>query len=160
MCHKNGSLPSVSLAGDGGISAYLLLTSFSSSAARAWAPLHRMARATADTVYHMNEISEKIWQLQERFSYTAKSMLGEKPGTGIHNAMQAEMRKTTAEIDKLKASLGSSGQSAVSASKTANFMKNFGGKAVPVVCLVIDLFGEGFRYQEVDAKIEKGGYRP
>jgi len=39
-------------------------------------------------------------------------------------------------------------------------MKNFGGKAVPLVCLAADVVNETLRHQDVEAQIERGGMRP
>jgi len=83
-----------------------------------------------------------------------------KPTSFIAGHMAEDAKAINAEIAQLRAGINQASQGAVGASKTSQWMKNFGGKAVPLVCLAADVVNETLRHQDVEAQIERGGMRP
>ena len=118
----------------------------------------RMGLATANYLQELASTTRKIAELQARLLKDQATLWTVKPGSGIAGAIEKSMVETNAEIAKLRAAGELAGKGAVGASKTGQFMKNFGGKFVPLVCLTIDVISEYQRYQEVDAELQKGGF--
>ncbi|MEO7363277.1 MAG: hypothetical protein ABI120_23285, partial [Gemmatimonadaceae bacterium] len=83
-----------------------------------------------------------------------------KPTSMIAAKMAEDAKAINAEMALLRGGMTQSGQAAVGVSKSAQWMKNFGGKAVPLVCLAADVVNETLRHQDVEAQIERGGMRP
>ena len=119
---------------------------------------NRMGRATADYLAQMMAAKDRIAVLQNQVYAISKRLDEVKPGSGLAKGMEAEAKALNAEIAQLRASIQTAGEGAVGASKTGQFMKNFGGKAVPLISLAIDVVLEVQRYQDVDAQIESSGY--
>ena len=121
---------------------------------------NRLSRVTADYVAEMTKATDRIAVLQATLDEIAGMASKVKPNSMIVGKMAEDAKAINAEIAQLRAGLTQAGQGAVGASKAGQWMKNFGGKAVPLVCLTVDVVNETLRHQDVDAQIEKGGMRP
>ena len=118
-----------------------------------------MGRATADYIQEMKAAYEKIGSLRQEVADIHATMSKVKPNSMLAKKMALRMAAIRAEIDAAKNAMATAAKGAVGASKTAQFMKNFGGNAVPIVCLAVDVVNEALRHQEIDDEIEKGGFR-
>lgn len=108
----------------------------------------------------MTDISRRIAQLQANV-WTAQTKLWmARPGTDKAKMLETIMKAQAEQLAEAQAQMAQLGRQAVGASRTGQFMKNFGGKAVPLVCVVIDSVLEIQRWQAVDAQLEKGRFAP
>ena len=121
---------------------------------------NRMMRVVADLVGEMSKSTDRLAVLQARLNEIAAMAPKVKPTSMIAAKMAQDAKAINAEMALLRAEIAQSGQVAVGASKSAQWMKNFGGKAVPLVCLAVDVVNESLRHQDVDAQLERGGMRP
>jgi len=121
---------------------------------------NRMMRVIADLFGEMSKSTDRLAVLQARLDEIAAMAPKVKPTSFIAGHMAEDAKAINAEIAQLRAGINQASQAAVGASKTSQWMKNFGGKAVPLVCLAADVVNETLRHQDVEAQIERGGMRP
>lgn len=121
---------------------------------------NRMSRVIADLVGEMTKSSDQLAALQARLDEIAAMGPKVKPTSMIAQKMAEEAKAINAEMAVLRGGMTQSGEAAVGVSKSSQWMKNFGGKAVPLVCLAVDVVNETLRHQDVDAQLERGGMRP
>jgi hypothetical protein len=117
---------------------------------------NRMGRATAQYLTEMSETTARIARLQAEMWKSQAALMLEKKGSSGATYLQNLIRSQNAEIQAAKAQMARYGTQAVEASRTGQFMKNFGGKAVPVVCVAIDAVLEYQRWWETNDAIEAG----
>jgi hypothetical protein len=116
----------------------------------------RMAMATSNYLKEMSDISQRIARLQTNV-WTAQTKLWmARPGSDNARFLKHIMESQSRELAAAQAEMTQLGRNAVAASKTGQFMKNFGGKAVPLVFVAIDTVLEYQRWQEVNAQIGRG----
>lgn len=117
---------------------------------------NRMAMATAKYIGEMGDLARRIAAQQASVWATQKNLLLAKPQNA--KFLEGLLKAQSAELQAMKGQMTQLGSQALGASKTGQFMKNFGGKAVPLVSIAIDSILEVQRWQEVDAQLEKGSY--
>jgi hypothetical protein len=117
---------------------------------------NRMAMATSRYIGEMADLTRRIAAQQANVWATQRSLWFAKPQNA--RFLEDVLKAQNAELQALKGQMAQLGKQAVGASRTGQFMKNFGGKAVPLVCVVIDSVLEVQRWQEVDAQLERGNY--
>ena len=87
------------------------------------------------------------------------AMMREPRGTALYKTMCEDLKELEARIGA-----GSAGRTTIASAMnkgaaTNVWMKNFGGRFVPIACLTADVFGEVWRNQDTRATIEKSGPR-
>lgn len=90
---------------------------------------------------------------------TLNAMMREPKGTVLYKSMVEDLKSLEARIGATTA-----GQATVAAPMTRGaatnvWMKNFGGRFIPIACLTADVFGEVWRNQDTRATIEASGPR-
>lgn len=115
-----------------------------------------MGLATANYAAEINNVRQRVLELQAEMQKTQMAALAEKPGSGMRNAMERSITQKAAEIEAANARMLGLRQGAVGASKGGQLLKGFGGTAVPVVCVAIDALSEYQRWWEVNDQIEYG----
>jgi hypothetical protein len=120
--------------------------------------LTNMARATTDYLTTMQNGYARIGELQKELD-SIKLASSKSNERGLMKAMVTRAAEIEEEMADVRAAMAKAGRGAVGVSKTGKFMKDFGGKAVPIVCLLVDVVNEKLRNQEVRDTLEKGGYR-
>ncbi len=90
---------------------------------------------------------------------TLTAMMREPKNTAVYKRMCEDLKSLEARIGA-----GSAGRTTLASSMSKGagtnvWMKNFGGRFVPIACLTADVMGEVWRNQDQRATIEKSGAR-